>query len=37
MKTLESNKQPFSELPQVKRDVSDSQSTTEVLYHQKFF
>jgi len=31
---FESIKQPFSRLPQSKRDVPDSQSSTKVLYYQ---
>jgi len=36
-KTFESFKTPFSRLPHIKRDVSYSQSFTEVPYHQIFF
>jgi len=36
MKKFEFFKQPFSNLSQIKRDVSTSQSSTEIL-HQHFF
>jgi len=36
-KKFESIKQPFSKLPEIKTDVSDSQSYSEVVYQVKSF